>query len=105
MAQGVNNRAHMTSSYRSPVISVGSLALGGDNPIRIQSMTNTDTNDTNASTEQCIRIIEAGADLVRLTAQGVKEAENLKNIKIYICLVIFLLKLINQNIKILNMLF
>ena len=81
MAQGVNNRAHMTSSYRSPVISVGSLALGGDNPIRIQSMTNTDTNDTNASAEQCIRIIEAGADLVRLTAQGVKEAENLKNIK------------------------
>ncbi|HQB36673.1 MAG TPA: (E)-4-hydroxy-3-methylbut-2-enyl-diphosphate synthase [Bacteroidales bacterium] len=81
MAQGVNNRAHMTSSYRSPVISVGSLALGGENPIRIQSMTNTDTNDTNASAEQCIRIIEAGADLVRLTAQGVKEAENLKNIK------------------------
>ncbi len=81
MGQGVNNREHMASSYRSSVISVGSVALGGDNPVRIQSMTNTDTNDTNASVAQCIRIIEAGADLVRLTAQGIKEADNLKNIK------------------------
>ena len=44
-------------------------------------MTNTDTNDTKASVAQCIRIIEAGADLVRLTAQGIKEAWNLENIK------------------------
>jgi (E)-4-hydroxy-3-methylbut-2-enyl-diphosphate synthase len=67
--------------YKSSVISIGSLLLGGDNPIRIQSMTNTDTLDTKASVEQCIRIIEAGGDLVRLTAQGVKEAQNLSKIK------------------------
>jgi (E)-4-hydroxy-3-methylbut-2-enyl-diphosphate synthase len=67
--------------YRSSVVLVGSVPLGGDNPIRIQSMTNTDTLDTKASVAQCIRIIEAGADFVRLTAQGIKEAENLANIK------------------------
>jgi (E)-4-hydroxy-3-methylbut-2-enyl-diphosphate synthase len=67
--------------YRSAPILIGSVSLGGDNPIRIQSMTNTDTLDTKASVAQCIRIIEAGADFVRLTAQGVKEAENLANIK------------------------
>jgi len=55
--------------------------MGGINPVRIQSMTNTNTNDTEASAEQVIRIVEAGADYVRLTAQGVREAENLRNIK------------------------
>ncbi|MDR0824171.1 MAG: (E)-4-hydroxy-3-methylbut-2-enyl-diphosphate synthase, partial [Prevotella sp.] len=60
---------------------IGDTPLGGDNPIRVQSMTNTNTNDTDASAEQIIRIVEAGADYVRLTAQGVREAENLKNIK------------------------
>jgi (E)-4-hydroxy-3-methylbut-2-enyl-diphosphate synthase len=60
---------------------VGNIVIGGNNPIRIQSMTNTNTNDTDASTQQVIRIVEAGADLVRLTAQGVREAENLRNIE------------------------
>lgn len=60
---------------------VGNVVIGGNNPIRIQSMTNTNTNDTDASAEQVVRIVEAGADLVRLTAQGVREAENLRNIK------------------------
>ena len=60
---------------------IGNTPLGGNNPIRIQSMTSTNTNDTEASVEQSIRIIEAGGDYVRLTAQGVREAENLKNIK------------------------
>jgi (E)-4-hydroxy-3-methylbut-2-enyl-diphosphate synthase len=69
------------SPYTSSIISLGSVPLGGDNPIRIQSMTNTDTLDTGASVAQCIRIIEAGADYVRLTAQGVREAENLAVIK------------------------
>ncbi|MFZ0472715.1 MAG: (E)-4-hydroxy-3-methylbut-2-enyl-diphosphate synthase, partial [Bacteroidales bacterium] len=55
--------------------------MGGDLPVRVQSMTNTDTLDTTASVSQCIRIIEAGGELVRLTAQGVREAENLSNIK------------------------
>jgi (E)-4-hydroxy-3-methylbut-2-enyl-diphosphate synthase len=67
--------------YTSSVILVGSVALGGSHPVRIQSMTNTDTLDTQSSVNQCIRIIEAGADFVRLTAQGVKEAENLASIK------------------------
>ncbi|MEI6049347.1 MAG: (E)-4-hydroxy-3-methylbut-2-enyl-diphosphate synthase [Bacteroidota bacterium] len=67
--------------YISSEVLIGSTPLGGDNPIRIQSMTNTDTLDTKASVAQCIRIIEAGADYVRLTAQGIREAENLGVIK------------------------
>ena len=72
---------HRGSSYKSSVALIGSTPLGGDYPIRIQSMTNTDTLDTKASVAQCIRIIEAGADYVRLTAQGIREAENLAVIK------------------------
>ena len=70
-----------TTPYISYPLYIGSIPLGGNNPIRLQSMTNTDTLDTKASVIQCIRIIEAGADYVRLTAQGLKEAENLANIK------------------------
>jgi (E)-4-hydroxy-3-methylbut-2-enyl-diphosphate synthase len=69
------------SRYISSEVLIGSIPLGGNNPIRLQSMTNTNTLDTKASIAQCIRIIEAGADYVRLTAPGVKEAENLANIK------------------------
>lgn len=54
--------------------------MGGSNPIRIQSMTNTATQDTEASVEQVKRIVDAGGEYVRLTAQGVREAENLMNI-------------------------
>ncbi|NOU61277.1 (E)-4-hydroxy-3-methylbut-2-enyl-diphosphate synthase [Marinifilum caeruleilacunae] len=60
---------------------IGNTAMGAGNPIRIQSMTNTDTNDITASVEQAIRMIESGAEYVRLTTQGTKEAENLKFIK------------------------
>jgi (E)-4-hydroxy-3-methylbut-2-enyl-diphosphate synthase len=67
--------------YISTPVKIGITPLGGDYPIRIQSMTNTDTLDTAASVAQCIKIIEAGADYVRLTAQGVREAENLALIK------------------------
>jgi len=67
--------------YISNPVKIGITLLGGDYPIRIQSMTNTDTLDTLSSVAQCIRIIEAGADYVRLTAQGVREAENLAAIK------------------------
>ncbi|NLE35178.1 MAG: (E)-4-hydroxy-3-methylbut-2-enyl-diphosphate synthase [Bacteroidales bacterium] len=69
------------TKYKSDIISVGTLTMGGDLPVRVQSMTNTDTLDTAASVSQCIRIIEAGGELVRLTAQGVREAENLAAIK------------------------
>ncbi len=67
--------------YKSDIIQIGNLAMGGDLPVRVQSMTNTDTLDTAGSVSQCIRIIEAGGELVRLTAQGVREAENLAAIK------------------------
>lgn len=64
----------------SSVVHVGALDMGGDNPVRIQSMTTTSTDDTEGSVAQAERIIKAGGELVRLTTQGVKEAENLKNI-------------------------
>ena len=60
---------------------IGITPMGACNPIRIQSMTNTDTNDINASVEQAIGMIESGAEYVRLTTQGTKEAENLRFIK------------------------
>ena len=66
---------------RSSVVHVGTTAIGGDNPIRVQSMTTTNTNDTEACIEQAIRIIDAGGELVRLTTQGSREAENLRNIR------------------------
>lgn len=66
----------------SSVVNVGATPLGEDNPVRIQSMTTTSTNDTEGSVEQAIRIIEAGGEYVRLTTQGVREAENLKNINV-----------------------
>ena len=65
---------------QSSVNRVGDTPMGGDNPIRIQSMTTTPTTDTEASVAQAKRIIEAGGEYVRLTTQGVREAENLKNI-------------------------
>lgn len=55
--------------------------MGGNNPIRIQSMANTNTNDIEASADQALRIVSAGGELVRFTAQGVKEAENLSLIR------------------------
>jgi (E)-4-hydroxy-3-methylbut-2-enyl-diphosphate synthase len=62
---------------QSSVVQIGNKQLGGNNPILIQSMANVSTLDTNACVEQAIRIIDAGADYVRFTAQGVREAENL----------------------------
>ena len=65
----------------SSVARVGNIQIGGNNPIRIQSMNTTNTNDTEACVAQAERIIQAGGELVRLTTQGVREAENMKNIK------------------------
>lgn len=62
-------------------VRIGNITLGGNHPIVVQTMTNTNTLDTEASASQCERVINAGAELVRLTAQGVREAENLQNIK------------------------
>ncbi|WP_207430754.1 (E)-4-hydroxy-3-methylbut-2-enyl-diphosphate synthase [Sabulibacter ruber] len=62
-------------------VRIGDIALGGNNPIRVQSMTTVDTMDTLGSVEQVIRMVEAGCEYVRITAPSVKEAENLGNIK------------------------
>ena len=73
----------LTSYKRLPTreVKIGDLLLGNFNPIRVQTMTTTDTMDTIATVEQSIRCIEAGAELVRITAPSKKEAENLLNIK------------------------
>ncbi len=62
-------------------VKIGNLTMGSSQPIRIQSMANTNTNETTDSVEQCIRIIKEGGELVRFTAQGVKEAKNLEPIR------------------------
>ena len=60
-------------------VNIGAVPLGGPNSIRVQSMTNTSTQDTQACVEQAKRIVDAGGEYVRLTTQGIKEAENLMN--------------------------
>lgn len=70
------------SRRKASEVNIGALPLGGDNPIRLQSMTNTSTQDTEACVEQAKRIVDAGGEYVRLTTQGIKEAENLMNINI-----------------------
>ena len=62
-------------------VKIGEVAMGGNNPIRIQSMTTVDTMDTMGSVEQSIRMIEAGCEYVRITAPSIKEAQNLELIK------------------------
>jgi (E)-4-hydroxy-3-methylbut-2-enyl-diphosphate synthase len=62
-------------------VKIGDVGCGGDNPIRLQTMTTVDTMDTQGSIEQSIRCIEAGAEYIRITAPGIKDAQNLENIK------------------------
>lgn len=69
------------SRLKTREVHIGDIPLGGLNPIRIQSMTTTDTMNTAATVEQSIRMIEAGCDYVRITAPSLNEAQNLKNIK------------------------
>ncbi len=66
---------------KSSVAQAGKVKIGGDNPIVLQSMTNTSTLDTEGSVAQALRIAEAGGEIVRLTTQGVREAENMANIR------------------------
>ena len=65
----------------SSLVHIGNTPLGGDNPIRLQSMLNVSTMDTDACVRQAVEIVDAGGEYVRLTAQGVREAENLRKIK------------------------
>ena len=66
---------------KSSVAQIGDTPMGGENPIRIQSMANVSTMDTEAAVAQAIRMIEAGAEYVRFTAQGEREARNLGEIR------------------------
>src|SRR5690606_25682668 len=67
--------------FKTRSVTVGKIGVGGENPIRVQSMTTADTMNTEASIEESIRMIDAGCEIVRLTAPSKKEAENLKLIK------------------------
>ena len=69
------------SRLKTREVKIGQLLLGNGHPIRVQTMTTTDTMDTQATVAQCIRCIEAGAEMVRITAPSKKEAENLLQIK------------------------
>ena len=69
------------SRLQTNEVMVGNVGVGGVNPIRIQSMTTTDTMDTEASVQQSIRMIESGCELVRLTAPSINDAKNLFKIK------------------------
>ncbi|MFT3752907.1 MAG: 4-hydroxy-3-methylbut-2-en-1-yl diphosphate synthase [Paludibacter sp.] len=68
------------SRRQSNAIQIGNILLGGSNPVRVQSMANTDTNDIENSVAQCLRIVEAGGEIVRFTTQGVREAESIGKI-------------------------
>ena len=67
--------------YKSRQIEIGNLTFGGGAPVRVQSMTNTPTLDTMKTVEQTLRLVEAGCEMVRITASDSKSAENLYNIK------------------------
>lgn len=69
------------SRFKTRIVNIGNVPLGGEYPVRIQSMTSTPTLDTNATVEQSIRMIEAGCEYIRIATPGIKEAENLLNIK------------------------
>ena len=69
------------SRYKTREVNVGNIPLGGNNPIRIQSMTTTNSMDTIATVEQTIRMVDAGCEYVRITAPSKLEAQNLENIK------------------------
>ncbi len=75
---------HDTFAYRrrpTRVVNVGDVAIGGNNPIRVQSMTISDTMDTDATVAETIELVEAGCEIVRITAPSLNEAENLRHIK------------------------
>ena len=82
--KNLNNYCESLINYKrrkSRIVNIGDIALGGSYPIRVQSMTTTNTMDTDSTVQQSIRMIEAGCEYVRITAPSVKDARNLKNIK------------------------
>ena len=83
MIEKINFCDSLTSYNRrkTRVVNVGNVPIGGNNPIRVQSMTTVDTMDTMGSVEQTLRMVNAGCEIVRITAPSIKEAENLRKIK------------------------
>ncbi|MFQ6676682.1 MAG: (E)-4-hydroxy-3-methylbut-2-enyl-diphosphate synthase [Fidelibacterota bacterium] len=75
------NSLSQYSRFKTREVAVGDVIVGGNNPIRIQSMTTTNTMDTVETVEQCIRLIDSGCEIIRLTAPSKREADNLNNIK------------------------
>ncbi len=71
----------LNKRFKTREVFIGKIPMGADNPVRIQSMTNTDTLDTDATVNQCLRLINAGCEYIRITAQGIKEAHHLETIK------------------------
>ena len=81
MKNTYNNHLFNYKRRKSLSVSIGDSAIGGSNPIRIQSMTTSDTMDTNATVEESIRMINSGSEYIRITAPSINEAKNLRNIK------------------------
>ncbi len=81
LAGGYCNSLTSYERFLTREITIGNIPMGGSNPIRIQSMTTTDTMDTLGTVEQTIRMVHSGCEYVRITAPSIKEAENLANIK------------------------
>ncbi|MEO9872979.1 (E)-4-hydroxy-3-methylbut-2-enyl-diphosphate synthase [Ekhidna sp.] len=81
MIQKYCNSLTQYSRRKTREVYIGEVPLGGDNPIRVQSMTTVDTMDTMGSVEQTLRMVESGCEYVRITAPSIKEAQNLENIK------------------------
>ena len=78
-----NNHLFNYKRRKSLSVSIGDSAIGGSNPIRIQSMTTSDTMDTNATVEESIRMINSGSEYIRITAPSINEAKNLRNINFH----------------------
>lgn len=67
--------------FKTRIVDIGGLPMGGKYPVRVQSMTNTNTLDTRATVKQAVRMIDAGCEYVRIAVPGIKETENLRNIR------------------------
>ena len=81
MSQKYCNSLVNYSRFKTREVLIGDIGIGGGNPVRIQSMTTTDTMNTQETVDECIRLIQAGCELIRITAPSIKESKNLKNIK------------------------
>lgn len=81
MSKSYCNSLTAYSRRKTREVNIGGVPIGGNNPIRVQSMTTIDTMDTMGSVEQTIRMVESGCEYVRITAPSIKEAQNLENIK------------------------